>query len=98
MLSLESQARKIEEWSVYLDDCRKLIYPDHSAKKSHIGVEVRAPDVNLSEADFAVVYASGEKPHEWRGHIRFGLKAIKGIGAGAIRAIIDERRKSGPFK
>jgi DNA polymerase-3 subunit alpha len=98
VLSLESQARKIEEWSVYLDDCRKLIYPDHSAKKSHIGVEVRAPDVNLSEEDFAVVYAAGEKPHAWRGHIRFGLKAIKGIGAGAIRAIIDERRKSGPFK
>ncbi|MFN9125505.1 MAG: DNA polymerase III subunit alpha, partial [bacterium] len=98
VLSFESQARKIEEWSVYLDDCRRLIYPDHSPKKSHIGVEVRAPDVNLSEEDFAVVYPPGEKPHAWRGHIRFGLKAIKGIGAGAIRAIIDERRKSGHFK
>ena len=98
VLSFESQARKVEEWSVYLDDCRRLVYPDHSPKKPHIGVEVRAPDVNLSEEDFAVVYPPGEKPHAWRGHIRFGLKAIKGIGAGAIRAIIDERRKSGPFK
>jgi DNA polymerase-3 subunit alpha len=98
VLSFESQARKIEEWSVYLDDCRKLIYPDHSAEKRHIGVEVRPPDVNLSEEDFAVVFAPGEKVHAWGGHIRFGLKAIKGIGAGAIRAIIEERRKNGPFK
>ncbi|MFM7051016.1 MAG: DNA polymerase III subunit alpha, partial [Planctomycetota bacterium] len=98
VLSFESQARKIEEWSVYLDDCRRLVYPDHSAKRPHIGVEVRPPDVNLSEEDFAVVYEPGEKRSAWGGHIRFGLKAIKGIGGGAIRAIIDERRKSGPFK
>jgi DNA polymerase-3 subunit alpha len=98
VLSFESQARKIEEWSVYLDDCRRLLYPDHDPRKPHIGVEVRAPDVNLSEEDFAVVFSPGEKPSAWGGHIRFGLKAIKGVGAGAIRAIIEERRKSGPFK
>ncbi len=98
VLSFESQARKIEEWSVYLDDCRKLIYPDHSAKKPHIGVEVKPPDVNLSEEDFAVVYGADEKRSAWGGHIRFGLKAIKGIGAGAMRAVIEERRKNGPFK
>ncbi|MFZ9914846.1 MAG: DNA polymerase III subunit alpha, partial [Phycisphaerales bacterium] len=98
VLSFESQARKIEEWSVYLDDCRRLVYPDHSPKRPHIGVEVRPPDVNLSEEDFAVVYEQGEKRSAWGGHIRFGLKAIKGIGGGAIRAIIDERRKAGPFR
>jgi DNA polymerase-3 subunit alpha len=98
VLSFESQARKIEEWSVYLDDCRRLVYPDHDARKPHIGVEVRPPDVNLSEEDFAVVYAPGEKRSAWGGHIRFGLKAIKGIGAGAMRAVIEERRKGGPFK
>jgi DNA polymerase-3 subunit alpha len=98
VLSFESQARKIEEWSVYLDDCRKLVYPDHSPKKPHIGVEVKPPDVNLSEEDFAVVYDSSERRTATGGHIRFGLKAIKGIGAGAMRAVIEERRKGGPFK
>ena len=99
VLSFESQARKIEEWSVYLDDCRRLIYPDHEPKKKpHIGVEVRPPDVNESEEDFAVVYSPSETPSAWGGHIRFGLKAIKGIGAGAMRAVIEERRKGGPFK
>ena len=98
VLSFESQARKIEEWSVYLDDCRKLVYPDHSPKKPHIGVEVKPPDVNLSEEDFAVVYDPSERRTATGGHIRFGLKAIKGIGAGAMRAVIEERRKGGPFK
>jgi DNA polymerase-3 subunit alpha len=98
VLSFESQARKIEEWSVYLDDCKRLLYPDSTERKPHVGVEVRPPDVNLSEEDFAVVYGPGEARSAWGGHIRFGLKAIKGIGAGAIRAIIEERRKSGPFK
>ncbi len=114
VLSFESQARKIEEWSVYLDDCRKLVYPEGApprlkvadAKASsmtasaapRIGVEVRPPDVNLSEEDFAVVCEPGEKVQAWAGHIRFGLKAIKGVGGGAIRAIIDDRQKNGPFK
>ncbi len=98
VLSFESQARKIEEWSVYLDDCRRLVYPDHTTRKPHIGVEVRPPDVNLSEEDFAVVYGPGEKRSALGGHIRFGLKAIKGIGAGAMRAVIEERRKGGPFR
>ena len=98
VLSFESQARKIEEWSVYLDDCRRLLYPDSTEKRPHVGVEVRPPDVNLSEEDFAVVFGPGEARSAWGGHIRFGLKAIKGIGGGAIRAIIEERRKGGPFK
>ena len=98
VLSLESQARKVEEWSVYLDDCRRLKYPDDSAEKCHIGVEVRAPDVNLSEEDFAVVFTANERATAHAGHIRFGMKAIKGAAGNAIRAIIEERRKSGPFK
>lgn len=118
VLSFESQARKIEEWSIYLDDCRRLVYPEqggtsassspslspslsassNTGKQRRVGVEVRPPDVNLSEEDFAVVFAGGEKPTASGGHIRFGLKAIKGISGGAMRALIEERRKGGPFK
>ncbi|HLP83388.1 MAG TPA: DNA polymerase III subunit alpha [Phycisphaerales bacterium] len=32
------------------------------------------------------------------GHVRFGLKAIKGVGDKAIDTIIAEREKSGPFQ
>ena len=52
-----------------------------------IGVEVLPPDVNESEMDFAVV----EKG------IRFGLKAIKNVGEGPVRAILEARERSGGF-
>jgi DNA polymerase-3 subunit alpha len=97
VLSFESQARKIEEWSVYLEDCRKCPWPDSTPQKPHIGVEVRPPDVNLSAADFAVVFAEGEAVDACHGHVRFGLQAIKGAGGGAIAAIVAERTKSGAF-
>ena len=97
LLTFESQARKVEEWSVYLDDCRKLIFPDDAPTKRHVGVEVRPPDVNLSQEDFSVVFVQGEKVSAWTGHIRFGLKAIKGVGAGPMRAVIDARAKAGAF-
>ena len=51
------------------------------------GHEVLPPDVNLSISAFGAV----------DGKIRFGLGAIKGVGEGAIAAVI-EARVSGPFK
>jgi DNA polymerase-3 subunit alpha len=52
-----------------------------------IGIEVLPPDVNSSQIDFAVV----------EGKIRFGLNAVKGVGEGAARAIINARKEGGPF-
>ncbi len=97
LMSFESQARKVEEWGVYLEDCRKLVFPDDLPTKRHLGVEVRPPDVNFSAEDFSVVYESGEAITACTGHIRFGLKAIKGVGGGAMRAVIDAREKGGRF-
>ena len=51
------------------------------------GVEIAAPDVNLSEAYFSV---SGNK-------ILFGLDAIQNVGENAVEAIIKARKKGGPF-
>ncbi len=51
------------------------------------GIEVLPPDVNESDRDFAVV---GEK-------IRFGLAAVKNVGAGAIEAILSARHQDGNF-
>ena len=53
------------------------------------GLEILPPSVNESDMDFSV---------NSKGQIRFGLKAIKGMGEGAAAAIISEREKDGPYK
>lgn len=53
-----------------------------------MGIEVRRPDINASDVDFTVE----------EGAIRFGLKAVKNVGEGAIEAIKEAREKGGPFK
>ncbi|MCI0363010.1 MAG: DNA polymerase III subunit alpha [Phycisphaerales bacterium] len=99
LLTYESGARKVDDWAPLLEDCRRVIFPDHSERHPHIGVEVRPPDINLSEADFSVVFADGGgEPHDsLHGHVRFGLGAIKGMPRAAIDAIIADRAKNGPF-
>jgi DNA polymerase-3 subunit alpha len=98
VLSFESQARKVEEWSVYLEECKRIAWADSTPEAPHVGVEVRPPDINLSEADFSVVYAPDEPHDALHGHVRFGLKAIKGVGESAIRAIMEERASGGAFR
>ncbi len=91
-LTYESQAQKASEWIPYLEDCRRTrVIDPESGKVAKIGVEVKPPDINLSRADFAVVFEAGEAPAASGGHIRFGLRAIKGVGDKLIEAIIQER-------
>ncbi len=97
LLTYESQARKLDDWTPYLEDCKHTIFPDHTPQRPHVGVEVRPPDINLSQADFSVVFRADEPPEAGRGHVRFGLGAIKGVGQSAIREIIAERSRNGPF-
>jgi DNA polymerase-3 subunit alpha len=52
-----------------------------------MGIEVLPPDVNESGHDFVVV----------EGNIRFGLDAVKNVGAAAVDAIIEAREAGGPF-
>ncbi len=51
------------------------------------GVKVLAPDVNRSQLNFSV-----DKDAD---AVRFGLTAIKGLGEGAINAIIEARKQLG---
>ena len=53
-----------------------------------MGIEVMPPDVNASGIDFTPV---GER-------ILFGLSAVRNLGDGAIRALIDSRSSDGPFQ
>ncbi len=68
------------------DNTDKIVRFINEAKE--MGIEVLPPDVNESKLDFSVV----------EGKIRFGLAAIKGVGAGVIEVILEERRDVGPFE
>jgi DNA polymerase-3 subunit alpha len=85
-LTYESGAQKVSDWIQYVEDCKKIRFTS-----GRVGVEVRPPDVNLSQADFSVVFEPGEPRDACHGHVRFGLGAIKGVGDKAIEAIIAER-------
>ncbi|MTI81317.1 MAG: DNA polymerase III subunit alpha [Firmicutes bacterium] len=52
------------------------------------GIEVLPPDVNESNQSFTVI---SDK-------VRFGLTAVKNIGANAVRQMINSREKDGSFK
>ena len=54
-----------------------------------MGLNVLPPDVNASVYAFRVAGASS---------IRYGMGAIKGVGASAVEAILEERERNGPFK
>jgi DNA polymerase-3 subunit alpha len=56
----------------------------------HIGIEVLPPDVNESFLEFAVI--PGDVPQ-----IRFGMRAIKNVGSGAVDDILRAREIDGPF-
>jgi DNA polymerase-3 subunit alpha len=53
-----------------------------------MGIEVMPPDVNASGIDFT--------PTE--GRILFGLSAVRNLGEGAIRQLIEARCEGGPFR
>jgi DNA polymerase-3 subunit alpha len=98
VLTYESGASKVEEWAVYLDECRRVQYPDHQPDRPHLGIAVRPPDVNLSEARFALVYEPTDPRDALHGHLRFGLGAIKGAGEASVKAIMEERKARGAFR
>ena len=57
------------------------------------GIALLAPDVNASQATFAVERSEAGVD----GGIRYGLAAVKNVGAATIEAIVEERGRGGPF-
>jgi len=55
----------------------------------NLGMKVMGPDVNESDLTFTV---------NKEGNIRFGLGGVKGVGEGAVIAIVNERLTNGKYK
>ncbi|MBN2803140.1 MAG: DNA polymerase III subunit alpha, partial [Deltaproteobacteria bacterium] len=70
-----------------LDNTDKVASYIRLGKKT--GIEVLPPDVNRSEIEFSVHYSDADD--QTKGHILFGLGAIKGVGAAALKSIIETR-------
>lgn len=82
------------------DSTEDIVKYIHEARSS--GIEVLAPDINLSMRRFTVDYEPNW--HRWQtntkhsyGKIRMGLEAVKGLGDAAIDAILLGR-EDGPFQ
>jgi DNA polymerase-3 subunit alpha len=57
------------------------------AECRRVGIEVLPPDVNASDLDFSV-----EVTEDGKEAVRFGLRAIKNVGEGAARSVIEARQ------
>ncbi len=77
MAAVLNNAGNIDSIAFFMEECKRM------------GIKVLGPDLNESNADFAV---------NNQGEIRFGLGSIKGAGEKAIENIIAERQGSGKYK
>ncbi|HET9438617.1 MAG TPA: DNA polymerase III subunit alpha, partial [Longimicrobiales bacterium] len=83
---LSSVVDKTDDVVYYIADCREL---GRYLPNLPQGLQVLPPDVNESEWKFTPVA---------RDQIRFGLGALRGVGAAAVTSILDARARSGPFQ
>ncbi len=67
------------------NDISKITFFLQECKR--MGILVLGPSVNESVSDFSV---------NTKGHIRFGLSALKGVGEGPVEELLEERR-NGPY-
>ena len=72
---------------------RFVIFVNEAKEK---GINIFLPDVNLSDYDFEIEENQADKENFGKVGIRFGLFAIKGVGAALINEIKKER-KNGKF-
>jgi DNA polymerase III subunit alpha len=83
---LSSVVDRTDDVVAYIAECRELgrYLPDRPG-----GVQVLPPDVNESGWKFTPVAGDA---------IRFGLGALRGLGAGAVSSVLGTRGESGPFR
>ena len=57
-----------------------------------LDIPIRLPDINRSNELFTL------DPDPEREGLRVGLAAVKGVGESAVRPLVEERQKNGPYK
>jgi DNA polymerase-3 subunit alpha len=62
------------------------------AECRRLQIQVHRPDINRSEAEFSIEELDGGALS-----IRFGMTAVKNVGASAVRPMIEARGDGGPF-
>ncbi|MSR22042.1 MAG: DNA polymerase III subunit alpha, partial [Gemmatimonadetes bacterium] len=83
---LSSVLDRTDDVVKYIGECREL---GRALPHLKDGIEVLPPDVNESRWKFWVTEDLG---------IRFGLGAVRGVGAGAVGSILAGRRDKGAFQ
>jgi DNA polymerase-3 subunit alpha len=64
---------------------------------ARLGINVRAPDINRSEAPFTCDSNAGEAGKTPTGTIYYALAAVKGVGRQAMDHVVAVRTEGGPF-
>ncbi len=73
-----------DKLAVYLSECRSL------------GIQVIVPDINISLSDFTPMFREVDDESAQQ-IIAFGLSAVRNVGEGVVKLIVDERDANGPF-
>lgn len=87
---LSAESGNTEEIAAIINECKNM------------GIPVLPPDVNESFGDFTVVKSGSEFAKEIGSNdgidkIRFGLYTIKNLGTEIADAIVEERKRGGPY-
>ncbi len=75
-------AATLSAWAEHTDEVMKYM---NSCRE--MGISLLPPDVNRSQVGFSIE----------DGAIRYGLSAIKNVGLNSVEAILEARRRVGPF-
>ncbi|MDA2922306.1 DNA polymerase III subunit alpha [Patescibacteria group bacterium AH-259-L07] len=82
---LTADQNDIDRIGLEVEECKKM------------NIEILPPDINESYENFTVVESTSSEKNK-QGRIRFGLLAIKNVGKGIAKSIIDEREENGSYQ
>ena len=74
----------------YLGNADKIAGAINECRR--LKIEVNPPSINRSEAEFSI-----EESEDGTRSVRFGIAAIKNVGASAVQPVLEAAAKEGPF-